>query len=80
MLPVAEHPEVAAHSPVALDGDPGEDLLALLQPQALHVVVRQPDPPGGVGGVLAVVRRHRLREALEVLGDLPGVTHRWGRA
>ena len=32
---------------------------------------------GGVGGILTIVRGHRLREALEVLGDLARVRHRF---
>ena len=55
---------------------PGQDLLALLEAQALHVEVRQADAVRGVRRVLAVVRRHRLGEALEVLGDLARVRHR----
>ena len=70
MLAVAEHAEVAGHAAVGMDRDAGQDLLALLEPEALHVEVGQADPVGGVGRVLAVVRGHRLREALEVLGDL----------
>ena len=46
------------------------------KPEALHVEVREADAVGGVGGVLAIVGRDRLREALEVLGDLAGVRHR----
>ncbi len=75
MLAVAEHAEVARHAAVGVDRDPGQDLLALLEAEALHVEVSQADPIGGVGRVLAVVRGHRLCEALEVLGDLSGVRH-----
>jgi hypothetical protein len=55
--------------------DPGQHLLALLEAHALQVEVREADAVGGVGRVLAVVRCHRLREALEVAGDLGGVRH-----
>ena len=47
------------------------------KPEALHVEVGQADAVGGVRRVLAVVRGHRLGEALEVLGDLAGVRHRF---
>ena len=46
------------------------------KPEALQVEVREADAVGGVGRVLAVVRGDRLREALEVLGDLARVRHR----
>ena len=72
MLAVAEHPEVSRHAAVGMDRDAGQDLLALLQPQALEVEVREADAVGRVRRVLAVVRGHRLGEALEVLRDLPG--------
>lgn len=75
VLAVAQHAEVAGHAAVGVDCDAREDLLALLQAQALHVEVRQADAVGAVGGVLAVVRGHRLREALEILGDLARVRH-----
>jgi t-SNARE complex subunit (syntaxin) len=55
-----------------VDRDAGQDLLALLQPEALEVEVREADAVGGVCRVLAVVRGHRLGEALEVLRDLAG--------
>ncbi len=61
-------------------GDAREDLLALLEAQTLHVEVREADAVGGVRRVLAVVRGHRLGEALEVLGDLARVRHRSGAA
>ena len=70
VLAVAEHAEVAGHAAVCMDRDARQDLLALVQPEAPHVEVRKTDAVGRVRGVLAVVRGHRLREALEVLGDL----------
>ena len=70
VLAVAEHAEVAGDAAVGVDRDAREHLLALLEAEALEVEVREADPVGGVRGVLAVVRSHRLREALEVLGDL----------
>ena len=76
VLAVAEHPEVAGNASVGVDRDPGKDLLALLEPEPLHVEVGEPDAVGGMGGVLAIVGRHGLRESLEVLGDLPRVRHR----
>ena len=79
MLAVAEHAEVAGHAAVGVDRDARQDLLALVEAEPLHVEVRQADAVGGVRRVLAVVRRHRLREALEVLGDLARVRHRSGR-
>ena len=80
VLAVAEHPEVPRHPAVGVDRDAGQDLLALLQPQTLEVEVREADAVGGMRRVLAVVRGHRLGEALEVLGDLPGrVRHLLGR-
>ncbi len=75
VLPVAQHAEVAGDAAVGVDRDPGEDLLALLEAQPLHVEVREADAVRGVSRVLAVVRRHRLGEALEVLCDLAGVRH-----
>jgi hypothetical protein len=77
MLSVAQHTEVGALPFVAVDRDARQDLLALLQAEALHVEMRKPDPVCGVRGILAVVGRDGLREALEVLGDLAGVNHRW---
>ncbi len=78
VLAVAQHAEVPGHPAVGVDRDAGQDLLALLEPEPLHVEVRQADPVRGVRRVLAVVRRHRLREALEVLGDLArGLGHRF---
>jgi 2-dehydropantoate 2-reductase len=77
VLAVAEHPEVAAHAAVALDRDARQDLLALLQAQPLHVVVGEADAPRGVRRVLPVVGRDRLGEALQVLGDLAVVSHRY---
>ena len=75
VLAVAQHPEVAADVfAVGVDRDAGQDLLALLEAEPLHVEVGQPDAVGGVRRVLAVVRGHRLREALEVLGDLARVS------
>jgi ABC-2 type transport system ATP-binding protein len=63
-----------------VDRDAGENLLALLQSQPLEVEVRQSDPVRGVRRVLAVVCGHRLGEALQVLGDLPGrVGHLFGQ-
>ncbi len=76
VLPVAEHAEVAGDAAVGVDRDAGQDLLALLEAEALQVEVSETDAVGGVRGVLAVVRGHRLGEALEVLGDLAGVSHR----
>ncbi len=76
VLAVAEHAEVARDAAVRVDRDAGQDLLALLELQPLHVEVRQADPMGGMRRVLAVVRRYGLREALEVLGDLARVSHR----
>ena len=79
MFAVAEHPEVPRHAAVGVDRDAGQDLLALLQAQTLEVEVREADAVGGVRWVLAVVRGHRLGEALEVLRDLPGrVRHLFG--
>ena len=78
VLAVAEHSEVRALPAVPMDRDARQDLLALLQAKALHVEVRKADPVGRVRRVLAVVRRHGLREPLEVLGDLGGVSHRSG--
>ena len=80
VLAVAEHAEVAAsrrcrHWIVI----PGRISSPSSKPEPLHVEVRQADAVGRVGRVLAVVRGDRLREALEVLGDLPGVRHRWCR-
>ena len=75
VLPVAEHAKVARDAAVGVDRDAGQDLLALLETEALEVEVREPDAVRGVRRVLAVVRRDRLREALEVLGDLAGVRH-----
>src|SRR5947209_11770 len=76
VLAVAEHAEVAAHAAVGLNGDAGQDLLSLFQPEALDVEVRHPDPVRAMGWILAIVRRERLRETLEVLGDLAAVRHR----
>ena len=76
VLPVAEHAEVAGDAAVGVDRDAGQDLLALLEAEALHVEVGEADAVRGVRRVLAVVRGHRLGEALEVLGDLAGVRHR----
>ena len=70
VLGIAEHAEVPAHAAIDVDRDPGKDLLALLEAHALEVEVSQADPVCGVRGVLAVVRRDRLGEALEVAGDL----------
>ena len=72
VLAVAEHPEVSRDAAVGVDRDAGQDLLALLQPEALEVEVREADAVGRVRRVLAIVCRHRLGEALEVLRDLPG--------
>ena len=79
VLAVAEHPEVARHAAVGMDRDPRQDLLALVEAETLQVEMRQADSVGGVGRVLAVMRRHRLREALEVLRDLARVAHRSAR-
>ena len=76
MLPVAQHAEVAGDAAVGVDRDPRQDLLPLLEAQPLHVEVGEADAVRGVRRILAVVRRHRLGEALEVLGDLAGVRHR----
>ena len=76
VLAVAEHAEVAGDAAVAVDRDPREHLLALLEAEPLEVEVREADAVGRVRRVLAVVGGHRLREALEVLGDLAGVSHR----
>ena len=67
--------KLPGHAAVGVDRDAGKDLLALLEPEPLHVEVRQADAVGGVGRVLAVVGGDRLREALEVLGDLARVRH-----
>ncbi len=80
MLAVAQHAEVAGHAAVGVDRDPRQDLLALLEAEALEIEMREPDAVGGVGGVLAIVGADRLREALEVLGDLARVRHRSGSA
>ena len=75
VLAVAEDAEVARHAAVGLDRDAGQDLLALVEAEALEVEVRQPDAAGGVGRVLAVVGVDRDLERLEVLGDLRRVSH-----
>jgi hypothetical protein len=80
VLAVAEHAEVAADASVGVDRDPRQHLLALVEAEPLQVEVSHADPVGVVGRVLAVVRSHRLGEALEVLGDLAGVRHRSGAA
>ena len=76
VLSVAEHPEVARHAAVGLDRDSGQDLLALVEAEPLHVEVGQADPMGRVSRVLPVVGGNGLREALQVLGDLARVAHR----
>jgi ABC-2 type transport system ATP-binding protein len=79
VLAVAQHPEVPRAPAVGVDRDAGQDLLTLLQSQSLQVEVREADPVRGVRRILAVVRGHRLGEALQVLGDLPGrVGHLFG--
>ncbi len=77
VLAVAQHAKVGALAAVGVDRDPGQDLLALLEAEPLHVEVREADAPGGVRRILAIVGGHGLREALEVLGDLAGVRHPW---
>ena len=75
---VAQDAEVAGHAAVGVDRDAGQDLLALVEAEPLHVEVGQADPVRGVVGVLAVVGVDRDLEGLEVLGDLRGVGHRSG--
>ena len=72
MLAVAEHAEVPGAPAVGVDRDAGQNLLALLESKTLEVEVREANAVGGVRWVLAVVRRHCLGEALEILGDLAG--------
>ena len=76
MLAVAEDAEVAGDAAVGLEHDPGQDLLALLEPEPLDVEVGHPDPPGAVVRVLAVVRGDALGEALEQLAHGRRVDHR----
>ena len=66
-LAVAEHAEVPGHAAVGVDRDAREDLLALVEAEALQVEVREPDAVGRVRRVLAVVRGDRLGKALEVV-------------
>ena len=47
--------------------------------EPLDVEVREADPVRRVRRVLAIVRRDGLREALEVLGDLARIRHRFWR-
>src|SRR5690606_10003339 len=75
VLAVAQHAEVARHAVVGVDGDAGEDFLTLVEAEPLHAEVREPDPGAGVRRILAIVGGARLREALEVLGDLARVGH-----
>src|SRR4051794_6856521 len=75
VLAVAEDAEVAGGAAVRVDGDAGEDLLALVEAEALHVEVGEPDAVRGVVGVLPVVGVQRDLECLEVLGDLGDVGH-----
>ncbi|MGH2900911.1 MAG: hypothetical protein ACRDMZ_19705 [Solirubrobacteraceae bacterium] len=70
MVTVAEHAEVAGHAAVGVDRDPGQDLLALVEAEALHVELRQPDPVRGVGRVLAIVCVQRDLKRAQVGGDL----------
>src|SRR4051794_11918417 len=70
MIAVAEHAEVAGDAAVGLDRDPGHDLLALLEAEAVQVERVQPDAVRGVRRVLAVVSVDRDDEPAQVLGDL----------
>ena len=70
MVSVTQHAERARDATVRLQDDPGKDLLALLEAEALDIEVRHPDTPTVVIGVFAVMRRHALRETLEQVGDL----------
>ncbi len=70
VLAVAQDPELTGHAAVGLQHDPGQDLLALLQPQALDVEVGHPDPPRVMVGVLAVVGGDALGEPLQQRRDL----------
>ena len=72
VVAVAEDAEVAGDAVVAVDRDAGQDLLALVEAQPLHVEVRQPDPVRGVRRVLAVVRVQRDLKGAQVGGDLLG--------
>ena len=76
MLAVAEDAEVAGDAAVGLEHDAGQDLLALLQTEALDVEVRHADPPAVVVGVLAIVGGDALGEALQQLAHGGGVDHR----
>src|SRR5437588_1268904 len=76
VLPVAQDPELARRAAIGLEHDPREDLLALLQPEALDVEVRHPDSPAVVARVLAVVNRDALRQPLEQVADLGRLSHR----
>jgi hypothetical protein len=76
VLTVAEHSEVARDAAVGMNRDAWQDLLALVQAEALHVEVGEADAVGGMRRILAVVRGDSLRKALEVLRDLARVSHR----
>src|SRR5207302_11306185 len=60
VLTVAEHAEVARDAAVAMDRYPRENLLALVEAEALEVEMREAYAPGRVRRVLAIVRRHGL--------------------
>jgi hypothetical protein len=75
VLAVAQDTEVPGHASVGLERDPGQDLLALLQAEALDVEMGHPDPPRVVVGVLSIVGCHPLREALQQLAHGGVVDH-----
>ncbi len=70
VLAVAQDAKLSGDAAVGLEHDPRQDLLALLEPQPLDVEVGHADAPRVMGGVLAVVGRDALGEALEQVGDL----------
>src|SRR5215218_3749603 len=66
VIAVAEHAEVAGHAAVGVDRDARQDLLALVEAEAIQIEVRQPDPVRVVRRVLAIVGVNRDLEGLEV--------------
>jgi hypothetical protein len=70
MVAVAEHAKRARDAAVSLQDDPWEDLLALLEAEALDVEVRHADSPTVMAWVLPVVGGNALREPLQQVCDL----------
>src|SRR4051794_40049426 len=73
VVAVAEHAEVARDAAVGLDRDARQHLLALLEPEPVHVERVQADAVGRVRRVLAIVGVDGDDEPAQVVGDLRGV-------